>query len=125
MLSLDAYERKIPNFIIDVKSIKLIDSKKAFYVIGNEKHGIMKKNFGFADKEAAEKYVKKHEGCVVDYATYVKMTDKDIEEYVKEHGYVIPKEKKTTKAVDANKTIDIKSTDKDIYNKKNLKKYKF
>ncbi|MCF6308914.1 MAG: nitrous oxide reductase accessory protein NosL [Sulfurimonas sp.] len=122
-LSLSAFERKIPSYIIDVTTIKLIGSKTAFYVIGNEQHGTMKKNFGFAAKKTAQKYVERNGGCVVDYATYVKMTDEDIEEYVKENGIVIVVEKKTP--ADANVTVDTNATDADIYNKKNMQKYKF
>ncbi|MCK4738137.1 MAG: nitrous oxide reductase accessory protein NosL [Sulfurimonas sp.] len=123
MLSLNAYQRSIPSYIIDVPSMKLMNSKNAFFVLGNTKHGIMKKNFGFANKKDAEEYVKERGGCVVDYATYVKMTDEDIEEYVKEHG--VEREVIKVPVKDTNVTVDKNDTNSDIYNKENMKKYKF
>ena len=98
-------------------------SKNAFFVLGNPKHGTMKKNFGFANKKGAEEYIKKNGGCVVDYATYVKMTDEDIEEYVKEHG--VEREVIIKPIKDTNVTVDKNGTNSDMYNKENMKKYKF
>lgn len=117
MAAEEGYERKIPNFVIDNKSIKLIDSKKAFFILGNRKYGTMKKNFAFARKEDAQKYVERTGGCVVDYQTYLKMDDKDVEEYVKKHGITIEKKVEEKK--------EKKGLESDIYNKENMKKYKF
>jgi len=121
VLSLIASEedaRKMPSYVIDTKSMSLIDSKKAFFIIGSRKYGTMKENFAFAKKEDAERYVKKNGGSVVDYNTYIKMDDKAVNEYVKKHGITI--EKKVTK-----KKTDVNNTNSDIYNKENMKKYKF
>ena len=114
--------RKIPGYMIDEKNYGLIDSKKAFFVIGSPKYGTMKENFAFAKKEDAQEYVKKRGGCVVNYEEYINMTDEDVEEYVKKHGIVIEKKEdnNTTKT-----KVDINNTGSDIYNKENLKKYKF
>lgn len=110
--------RKIPSYIIDAKSMVLVDAKKAFFILGSQKYGTMKENFAFGKKEDAQEYVKRRGGCVVDYETYINMTDEEIKEYVKEHGIVI--EKKELK-----KKIDTNTTNSDIYNKENMKKYKF
>jgi len=51
------------------------------------------------------------------------MTDEDIEEYVKEHG--VKREVIKEHMKDTNVTVDKNSTNLDIYNKKNMQKYKF
>ncbi|MCW8954321.1 MAG: nitrous oxide reductase accessory protein NosL [Sulfurimonas sp.] len=128
ILSLNAsqeeHKRKIPSHIVDAKEYILVDSKKAFFILGSHKVGTMKEYFAFIKKEDAEEHVKKYGGCVVDYDTYAKMDDKEVEEYVKEHGIVAEKEK-SAKAVDANNTADTNTTESDIYNKENMQKYKF
>ena len=115
------YVRKIPTYVIDTKSMGMINAKQAFYIIGNSKHGMMKDNFAFFAKEDAQAYISSRGGCVVDYETYVKMNDADIQEYVKEHGVVIEK-KEIVKKVDKNNTKDPSS---DVYSKENMNKYKF
>ena len=62
---------EVPKYIVDPNTFRLVDSKKAFYIIGSKKYGTMKENFAFATKEDAEKYVKKNGGSVVDYNTYI------------------------------------------------------
>ena len=118
--------RKIPSYIIDAKNYGLLDAKQAFFVIGSPKYGTMKENFAFVKKEDADEYVKKHGGCVVDYKTYVKMDDKAVDEYVKKHGVVL-KKKEIKEKIDTNttKTIEKNTPKSDIYNKENMKKYKF
>jgi len=91
MQSLVASEREIPSYIVDAKNYSLVDAKKAFFIIGSSKYGIMKENFAFSYKKDAEEYVKKRGGCVIDYKTYINMDDKAVDEYVKKHGIKIEK----------------------------------
>ncbi len=58
-------------YIIDAKSMKSIDVKSAYYVIGGQTYGIMSPSgkFAFSTKEAAEEFAKQYGGTVVDYET--------------------------------------------------------
>ena len=58
-------------YIVDAKSMKLIDAKSAYYVIGGRTYGIMSPTgkFAFASKEAAEAFIRQYGGSVVDYKT--------------------------------------------------------
>ena len=110
--------RKIPEYVIGAKSMGLIKAKDAFFIIGSRKYGIMKDTFAFSSKKNAEEYIKKTGGCVVDYNTYIKMDDKEVEKYVKEHGIVIVKDTNTTKPIKKSKPAS------GIYSKENMKKYR-
>lgn len=117
--------RKIPSHVVDVIGYSLIDSKDAFFILGIKKYGMMQKSWAFSNKEDAQAYAEKHGGCIVDYATYIKMDDKKVDEYVKKHGIVIAVDKNTTKSVDKNSTIKKNNSNSDVYSIKNRAKYKF
>ncbi len=131
------YVRDIPKYVVDVPSTAFIDSKNAYYIIGNKKYGTMQKSWGFLNKETAQKYAEKYGGCIVDYETYVKMDDEAVEKYVKEHGIVISKDINTTKPIDTkpikkskptsnrySNPIKKSNTPVDIFSKENLEKYR-
>lgn len=98
------YIRDIPKNVVCVQSTAFINSKDAFFIIGNYKHGMMQKSWAFSTREGAQRYADKNGGCIVDYETYVKMDDKAVKEYVKEHGIVITKDTNTTKIAKDNST---------------------
>lgn len=52
--------------VVDVPSLKFIDAKKAYYVIGSSKKGTMTmtSKYAFADKAEAEKFAKENGGTV-------------------------------------------------------------
>jgi len=113
------YVRDIPKNVVDLNSLAFIDSKKAFFIIGNDKYGSMKKSWAFKNKEIAQKYAEMHGGCIIDYETYVKMDDKAVEEYVKEHGIVIKRDTNVTKPIKSSKP----SVDKNSNSVKKTKSY--
>ncbi len=58
-------------YVIDIRTMKSIDAKNAYYVIGGRTYGIMNSSgeFAFSTKQAAENFAKQHGGTVVDYET--------------------------------------------------------
>ncbi|MCF6331213.1 MAG: hypothetical protein L3I99_06670 [Sulfurimonas sp.] len=118
------YVREIPKYVVGVKSLSLFDSKKAFFVIGAYKYGLMMDTFAFRHKGNAQEYIKKYGGCVVDYETYVKMDDEAVKKHVKKHGIVIPKDMNTTKLIKKSKSDSNISSKTDIYSKEKLQRYR-
>ena len=66
-----ALKGKIPNDakVVDVKSLKFINVKNAYYVVGSDKMGTMTNNskYAFKDDKDAEYFVKKHGGKIVNF----------------------------------------------------------
>ncbi len=67
--------------VVDVKSLKFIDAKRAFYVAGSKKKATMSKvsKYAFANKEDAVKFSKRYGGKVVDFDTAFKIALKDFD----------------------------------------------
>ena len=63
-------------FVVDAKSEKLIDAKKAWYVIGSKVPGTMSRTskIAFAKRKDAELFQKIYGGKIVDFKTAFKMT---------------------------------------------------
>lgn len=121
------YTRDIPENVVDLNSLSLINSKEAFFIIGNNKYGSMQKSWAFKDKETAQTYAQMHGGCIVDYETYVKMDDEAIKKYVKEHGIVIKRDTNITKQTVKTPTkshhpVEKTKSYKEIYSKEALRK---
>ncbi|OQX74440.1 MAG: hypothetical protein B6D59_02450 [Campylobacteraceae bacterium 4484_4] len=66
--------------VVDVPSLKMIDAKKAWYVIGSNVKGTMTQNskYAFAEKSDAEAFAKEHGGKVVDFDTALKIAKEDL-----------------------------------------------
>ena len=80
------YEQKIKNIqVVDTNSLKLIDAKKAFYVIGSSKEGTMSpiSEYAFSTKIEAEKFKKEFGGEIHTFEETLKLSkdklDKDNE----------------------------------------------
>lgn len=73
---------KAPRQILvgDYNSKKLIDAENAFWVIGGTKQGVMTANakWAFADKSAAEKFIKENGGGTATFETAIKATYEDM-----------------------------------------------
>ncbi len=65
--------------VVDTKTLKFIDAKSAFYVVGSKKQGTMSKvsKYAFANKEDAIEFSQKYGGKIVDfeYASKVALRD--------------------------------------------------
>jgi copper chaperone NosL len=68
--------------VVDVKSLKFIDAKKAFYVVGSGKKGTMTMNskYAFASKNDAEAFSDKHGGFVSTFEEAYKEGIKDFKQ---------------------------------------------
>ena len=80
------YEQRIKNIqVVDTNSLKLIDAKKAFYVVGSSKEGTMSpiSEYAFSTKIEAEKFKKEFGGEIHTFAETLKLSkdklDKDNE----------------------------------------------
>lgn len=80
------YEQKIKNIqVVDTNSLKLIDAKKAFYVVGSSKEGTMSpiSEYAFSTKIEAEKFKKEFGGEIHTFEETLKFAkdnlDKDNE----------------------------------------------
>ena len=80
------YEQKIKNIqVVDTNSLKLIDAKKAFYVVGSSKEGTMSpiSEYAFSTKIEAEKFKKDFGGEIHTFEETLKLSkdklDKDNE----------------------------------------------
>lgn len=80
------YEQKIKNIqVVDTNSLKLIDAKKAFYVVGSSKEGTMSSisEYAFLTKIEAEKFKKEFGGEIHTFEETLKLSkdklDKDNE----------------------------------------------
>jgi copper chaperone NosL len=67
-------------FVGDYTSKKLIEAEKAFWVIGGAKPGIMSSNakWAFADRPAAEKFIKENGGELTTFETAIKAAYEDM-----------------------------------------------
>jgi len=65
--------------VVDVKSLKFIDAKKAFYVLGSKKRGVMSKTskFAFALEAEALAFITKYGGKIVGFNEAYKNALKD------------------------------------------------
>ena len=123
------YVRDIPNKVVDLNSLAFINAKEAFFILGNDKYGSMKKSWAFKNKEVAQKYAEMRGGCIVDYETYVKMDDEAVKKYVKKHAIIIAKDTNVTKVVkpskpssnNASSPIKKAKSYEDIYSLENLR----
>ena len=71
------YEDKIKEIqVVDTNSLKLIDAKKAFYVVGSSKEGTMSSvsEYAFSKKDEAEKFQKEFGGTVYNFDESLKLT---------------------------------------------------
>jgi copper chaperone NosL len=71
------YEDKIKEIqVVDTNSSKLIDAKKAFYVVGSSKEGTMSSvsEYAFSKKDEAEKFQKEFGGTVYTFDESLKLT---------------------------------------------------
>lgn len=80
------YEQRIKNIqVVDTNSLKLIDAKKAFYVVGSSKEGTMSpiSEYAFSTKIEAEKFKKEFGGEIHTFEETLKLSkdklDKDNE----------------------------------------------
>ncbi len=120
------YVRDIPNKVVDLNSLAFINAKEAFFILGNDKYGSMKKSWAFKNKEVAQKYAEMRGGCIVDYETYVKMDDEAVKKYVKKHAIIIAKDTNVTKVVKqpnkpSSSPIKKAKSYEDIYSLENLR----
>ena len=90
--------------VVDTKSLKFIDAKKAFYVVGSRKKGTMSEvsKYAFASKSDAIDFVKKYGGEIVDFNTALNIAKKD---FIKEKLSVEIKPNDTIYFVDKKTTI--------------------
>ena len=60
--------------VVDAKTEKIIDAKKAFYVIDSDVRGTMAKRskLAFASKQDAEMFIKEHGGKIIDFQQALK-----------------------------------------------------
>ena len=65
--------------VVDTQTLKFIDAKNAFYVVGSKKKGTMSKvsKYAFEKKEDAEVFIKKHSGKILSYDEAVQIAQKD------------------------------------------------
>ncbi len=67
--------------VVDVKSLKFIEAKSAFYVVGSKKKATMSEisKYAFAKKEDAVKFAGRYQGKVVDFDTAFKVALQDFD----------------------------------------------
>ncbi|MFT7824270.1 MAG: nitrous oxide reductase accessory protein NosL [Sulfurimonas sp.] len=67
--------------VVDVKSLKFIEAKSAFYVVGSREKATMSEvsKYAFANKEDAVKFAGRYQGKVVDFDTAFKIALKDFD----------------------------------------------
>ncbi len=78
----DSLKGKIPDGdvkVVDVKSLKFIDAKKAYYVVGSDKMGTMTYNSKYAFKsfDDAKEFVKLYGGKIVNFLEAYETTKED------------------------------------------------
>jgi len=84
----DATKKEVPADdvkVIDTKTLKFIEAKHAFYVVGSKKRGTMsiKSKYAFAAKKDAEIFQKKFDGKIVDFQTAYAIAKDDFENDMK------------------------------------------
>jgi len=69
--------------VIDVSSLKFIDSTKAYYVVGSQKSGTMSKisKYAFASQEDAKKFQTEFGGEIMDFYKALEIAKKDFKYY--------------------------------------------
>jgi len=82
-LNLDKAPKTI--WVADQGTKQLIDAEKAFWVMGGKKQGVMTKRakWAFADKGAAEAFVKENEGALATFDEVIKGAYQDMYEDTK------------------------------------------
>ncbi len=81
-------EKKIKNMnleqiqVVDTKTLKFIDAKEAFYVLGSTKSATMSEvsKYAFAREKDAQEFVKAFHGEVVDFSEALRVAMKDFED---------------------------------------------
>ncbi len=102
-------KNKIAQFLaVDVKSLKMIDAKKAFYVVGSSKPGTMTTNsqYAFANQSDAQNFSKENGGKIVNFDEAYKISLKDFTNDLK-----MMKQKREDSVYNAGKTIMAKFCD--------------
>ena len=71
--------------VVDTKTLKFIDVKKATYVVGSSKKGTMTmtSKYAFLNPKDAQMFAKKNGGEIVDFSTAYKSTSKSLEKEMK------------------------------------------
>jgi copper chaperone NosL len=66
--------------VVDTNSLKLIEAKKATYVVGSKKKGTMSKisKYAFTTKAEAEKFAKEFGGTVMSFDEAIKVAKRDL-----------------------------------------------
>ncbi|MDD5399801.1 MAG: nitrous oxide reductase accessory protein NosL [Sulfurimonas sp.] len=69
--------------VVDVSSLKFIDSTKAYYVVGSQKSGTMSKisKYAFANEEDAKKFQAQFGGEIMDFYKALEIAKKDFKYY--------------------------------------------
>ena len=82
-LNLDKAPKTI--WVADYGTKQLVDAEKAFWVLGGKKQGVMTKRakWAFADKAAAEAFVKENEGALGSFDDAIKGSYQDMYEDTK------------------------------------------
>ena len=65
--------------VVDINSLKFIDAKKAFYVVGSKKRATMSitSKYAFSNLDEANKFIKKYGGKVVEFDEALNIAKKD------------------------------------------------
>ena len=115
-LTVDMKEYGIKNDdikVIDVQNQKLIDAKKAFYVVGSKVRGTMTKvsKLAFENKDDAIKFTKKYKGKIVDFNIALDMAKKSLKKDIaminkRKQKKIYPMGKKIYETM-CNKDIDL------------------
>ena len=65
--------------VVDVESLKFIDSAKAYYVVGSKKSATMSRvsKYAFYNEEMAKKFQAQHGGEIMDFYKALDITKKD------------------------------------------------
>ena len=78
--------KKLKNFrVVDNDSLKFIDSKKAFFVVGSKKPGTMSvvSKYAFGSKKSANNFASKNGGKVMKFNELYKLVEKSLEKDMK------------------------------------------
>ena len=78
--------KKLKNFrVVDNDSLKFIDSKKAFFVVGSKKPGTMSvvSKYAFGSKNSADNFASKNGGKVMKFNELYKLVEKSLEKDMK------------------------------------------
>lgn len=73
-------QAKLTNFrVVDNRTLKLIDSHKAYFVVGSKKPATMSwvSKYAFGNKRAAKKFQKRYGGEIMDFDSLYKFVEKN------------------------------------------------